>query len=82
VALRRRGASEPQRRSVFWLCWLLAAQGVVGTVQYALELPAELVWVHITLAALTWLALLWAVAAAGRLAPRPAREPRRVAASA
>jgi cytochrome c oxidase assembly protein subunit 15 len=48
---------------------LLALQGVVGGIQYRLELPAEIVWVHVVLAACLWLALLWATAAAGRLAP-------------
>jgi hypothetical protein len=33
------------------------------------------VWVHVTLATLSWVALLWAVAAAGRLAPRSVTEP-------
>ena len=32
--------------------------------------PSEMVWVHVSLATVTWLALLWVVAAAGRLAPR------------
>ena len=49
---------------------LLALQGVVGGVQWWLELPSELVWVHVTLAVGTWLAMLWAVATAGRLEPR------------
>ena len=53
---------------------LLAAQGLVGSVQYELHLPADMVWVHVTLATLTWLAVLWAVAAAGRLAPRRTAE--------
>jgi cytochrome c oxidase assembly protein subunit 15 len=53
-----------------WVLALLAGQGVVGIAQYQLELPAELVWVHIALATLTWLAVLWTVARAGRLAPR------------
>jgi hypothetical protein len=39
-----------------------------------------MVWVHVALATLTWLCLLWAVAAAGRLVPRvaalPPEEPR------
>ena len=48
---------------------LLAVQGAVGGIQYALEAPAEIVWVHVALAALTWIALLWAIAAAGRPAP-------------
>jgi cytochrome c oxidase assembly protein subunit 15 len=53
---------------------LLAAQGLVGSVQYELRLPSDIVWVHVGLATGTWLALLWVVAAAGRLAPRAAPE--------
>ncbi len=52
------------------LCVLLAAEGLVGTVQYELKLPADMVWVHVTLATSIWITVLWAVAAAGRLAPR------------
>jgi cytochrome c oxidase assembly protein subunit 15 len=51
---------------------LLAAQGLVGSVQYELKLPSDMVWVHVTLATLTWLAILWAVAAAGSLPARRA----------
>ena len=54
---------------------LMAAQGLVGTVQYELALPADIVWVHVTMATFTWIALLWCVGAAGRLAPRGAPEP-------
>jgi cytochrome c oxidase assembly protein subunit 15 len=71
--LRRRGADPEVRNPMTVACLLLAAQGVVGGVQYRLELPAEIVWVHVVLAACLWLALLWATAAAGRLAP--VREP-------
>src|SRR5579863_1169694 len=46
---------------------LLAAQGLVGSVQYELKLPAEMVWVHIVLATFTWLVTLWAVAVEGRI---------------
>jgi heme a synthase len=70
--LRRRGAGAEVRQAMTFACVLLAAQGAVGTLQYALELPAEIVWIHVMLAACLWLSLLWAVAAAGRLAPRPA----------
>ena len=75
--LRRRGADPQLRRAVTAACLLLAAQGVVGIVQYELKLPTEIVWVHVGLATSTWLALLWATAAAGRLVPRvsTAREP-------
>jgi cytochrome c oxidase assembly protein subunit 15 len=72
--LVRRRSDDPQlRRATSALCVLLAAQGVVGAVQYSLALPAEVVWVHVTLAALTWLSVLWSVAAAGQ--PAPARAP-------
>jgi hypothetical protein len=33
-----------------------------------------MVWVHVTLATASWLATLWAVASAGRLAPRGATQ--------
>jgi cytochrome c oxidase assembly protein subunit 15 len=51
---------------------LIAAQGLVGSVQYELKLPAEMVWVHVVLATLTWLVALWAVAVEGRIGdPQP-----------
>jgi cytochrome c oxidase assembly protein subunit 15 len=46
---------------------LLAAQGLVGSVQYELKLPGEMVWVHVGLATVTWLVTLWAVATEGRI---------------
>jgi cytochrome c oxidase assembly protein subunit 15 len=49
---------------------LIAAQGLVGAVQYEMKLPAEMVWVHVGLATVSWLAALWAWADAGRAAPR------------
>ena len=49
---------------------LLALQGAVGGLQWALELPGEIVWVHVAIATGNWLAMLWTVAAAGRLEPR------------
>jgi cytochrome c oxidase assembly protein subunit 15 len=49
---------------------LLALQGAIGGLQWSLELPSEIVWVHVALATLNWLAMLWTVAAAGRLEPR------------
>jgi cytochrome c oxidase assembly protein subunit 15 len=54
---------------------LMASQGLVGSVQFELHLPADMVWVHVALATLTWIALLWAVACAGRLTPRRAPVP-------
>ena len=66
---RRNGAARRLRAALTALCVLLAAQGVVGLVQYQLELPAGIVWFHVVMATLTWMAVCWAVAAAGRLAP-------------
>src|SRR4051794_19996541 len=75
LLLRRRGADPQVRRAVGAMVALLAVQGAVGGIQYALELPAEVVWVHVALACATWLTVLWAAAAAGRLVPREAVEP-------
>jgi heme a synthase len=75
--LHRRRASERTLEPLTVLAILLAAQGLVGSVQYELRLPADMVWVHVALATATWLALLWSVAAAGALVPR--RAPVRVA---
>jgi heme a synthase len=72
---RRRGASNQELEPLTVLGVLLAAQGLVGSVQYELKLPSEMVWVHVSLATVTWLTLLWVVAAAGRLAPRAVEVP-------
>src|SRR3954463_2382996 len=69
---RRRGVAPSLQTRLPRICLLLALQGALGIVQYRLKLPAELVWVHVALATLTWLSVLWTVASAGRLAPRAA----------
>jgi heme a synthase len=77
---RRRGGSAETLESLTVLGVLLAGQGLVGSVQYELKLPTDMVWIHVTLATLTWLTVLWAVASAGTLVPRtqavPAGQPR------
>jgi cytochrome c oxidase assembly protein subunit 15 len=72
LLLRRPGGDRRALRPLSAVLALLAAQGVVGGVQWALKLPGELVWAHVALATLTWLAMLWTVATAGRLEPRSA----------
>jgi heme a synthase len=63
---RTAGALDPlEPLTVFAI--LIAAQGLVGSVQYELKLPAEMVWVHVVLATMTWLVALWAVAVEGRI---------------
>ena len=68
--LRRPGGDNRAVTPLTAVIGLLALQGVVGGVQWALKLPTEIVWLHVALAIATWLAMLWTVAAAGRLAPR------------
>jgi len=67
---RRRSASGEALEPLTVLGVLLAAQGLVGSVQYELKLPTDMVWVHVSLATLTWLVVLWAWATEGSLAPR------------
>jgi heme a synthase len=76
---RRRGASWNALEPITVVGLLVAAQGLVGSVQYELKLPTDIVWVHVALATLTWLAVLWAVAEAGRLSSRRAAPPARQA---
>jgi len=67
--LRRPGGDRRALKPLTVVLLLLAVQGVVGGVQWALELPGWLVWIHIALATGNWLAMLWTVAAAGQLEP-------------
>jgi len=67
---RHRGASAAALEPLTVLGVLLAAQGLIGSVQYELHLPTDMVWVHVSLATVTWLVVLWAWAAEGSLAPR------------
>jgi cytochrome c oxidase assembly protein subunit 15 len=75
--LRRPGADRRALKPLTVVLALLALQGAIGGVQWALELPAGIVWVHIAIATGNWLAMLWTVAAAGRLEPRSESTPQR-----
>ncbi len=68
--LHRRREIGQTLESLTVLGVLLAAQGLVGSVQYELHLPSDMVWVHVALATATWITLLWSTAAAGKLSPR------------
>jgi cytochrome c oxidase assembly protein subunit 15 len=72
---RKHGGSPALKRALTVTALLVASQGVIGLVQYLLQLPAGIVWIHIVVATLTWIAILVAVAAAGALHPREARRP-------
>ena len=60
-----RGASSRLVRVLVLIVVLLGVQGLIGAIQYQSQLPAELVWVHVCLATITWVALLWAWSTAG-----------------
>ncbi len=68
--LRRPGGDRRAVKALTVVLGLLALQGAIGGLQWALKLPSEIVWVHVAIATLNWLAMLWTVAAAGRLQPR------------
>ena len=72
LVLVRDGGDRRALRPLTVLIALIGLQAAIGGIQWALELPAALVWVHIAVATATWLTVLWTVAAAGRLEPRPA----------
>lgn len=80
--LRRRGADKTLLNSIAATATLIGVQGVVGAIQYYNGLPTEVVWVHIVIATLAWMTMMWAVCAAGRAVPRAERaeQPRREAA--
>ena len=72
---RRQGVTMAALEPLTVLGVLLAAQGLIGSVQYELRLPTDMVWVHVAMATASWLVVLWAVADAGRLTPRRASVP-------
>ena len=88
LLLRRPGADRRALGPLTLVIGLLALQGAIGGLQWWLELPAGIVWVHVAVATGNWLAMLWTVAAAGRLEPRHraavagSEEPERPAATA
>jgi heme a synthase len=69
ILLKVRGTQPRALRSMTLLCCMLAAQGAIGLIQYQLKLPSEIVWIHVGLAAFILVSILFAAAAAGRLAP-------------
>jgi cytochrome c oxidase assembly protein subunit 15 len=75
---RRRGADRELQTRLTRICLLLAAQGVLGIVQYRLKLPTEMVWVHVSLAAVLWAGIVLAAVQSGSPFREPAREGRAV----
>ena len=72
----KRGAGRRLLEPLVVTCALIAAQGLIGSVQYAEHLPTEVVWFHVTAATGTWLAILWSGFSVGRLEPSRAESAR------
>ena len=70
LLLMRPGGDRQAVRPLTVLIGLLIAQATLGIAQYNLAVPAELVWLHVMLATIVWLTMLWSVGRAGRLAAR------------
>ena len=62
----RRQATPALRTALTLACVLIALQGILGLIQYHNALPAGIVWMHVSLAAVLWLSLIFAALAAGR----------------
>ncbi len=77
AVLWRRQASQRLLTRIGLLFGVYGLQGAVGLYQYYNGLPAEIVWVHIALATVLWLLVLFAVFEAGRLEPARARSAER-----
>jgi heme a synthase len=61
---------------------LLGVQGLIGHIQWDNQLPAGLVFVHVSLACATWVTLLWSIAATGTRLPERQPSTRSTAATA
>lgn len=62
---RRRGADAALVHRLARVCLLMGLQGILGIVQFRLEVPAEMVWVHVALATLLWVGIVLAAMQAG-----------------
>jgi cytochrome c oxidase assembly protein subunit 15 len=62
---QRRGAGASLVHRLARICMLMAFQGVLGIVQYRLDLPAEMVWLHVAVATLLWVGIVLAAMQAG-----------------
>ncbi|MBN8868180.1 MAG: heme A synthase [Solirubrobacterales bacterium] len=67
--VRRQGGDGRATRQLKVTFGLICFQIALGITQWLLHLPAGLVWVHVVVATLLWLAVLWSVAVAGQIEP-------------
>lgn len=67
--VRRKGGDSRATRPLVYTFGLICFQIALGITQWLLHLPAWMVWVHVVVATLLWVAVLWSVATAGQLVP-------------
>jgi cytochrome c oxidase assembly protein subunit 15 len=76
---RRHDADPSLVHRLARVCLLMAAQGVLGIVQFRLDVPAELVWVHVAMATLLWVGIVLAAVQVGSPLRAPTPEAARPA---
>ncbi len=74
LLLWRRKASRELRLNSTIFVVLVGIQGLIGSIQWNQQLPAELVWLHVIFGTLCWISALWFACVAGRLRPADERE--------
>ena len=67
--VRRRGGDPRAQKPLLVTMGLICLQLAIGLTQWLLHLPAALVWVHVVVATLLWVSVLWSVATAGQITP-------------
>lgn len=67
--VRRKGGDARAQKPLFVILGMICLQIGIGILQWQLHLPAWLVWCHVALATLLWVAVLWSVATAGQITP-------------
>lgn len=67
--VRRKGGDSRATKPLLVTFGLILFQIALGVTQWLLHLPAWMVWVHVVVATLLWVAVLWSVATAGQLVP-------------
>ncbi len=70
IILLRQGGDRRALRPLQVTFGLIILQITLGITQWLLELPAILVWFHVVIATLIWIAVLWSVATAGQIKGR------------
>ncbi|MCB0870420.1 MAG: heme A synthase [Solirubrobacterales bacterium] len=67
--VRRQGGDRRAQKPLLVTLGMICLQIGVGILQWQLHLPAWIVWCHVAIATLLWVAVLWSVAKAGQITP-------------